>query len=112
MFGPQKGASVETVERLASALERYADVIERDTGKDVREMPGGGASGGLGAGLHAFLGAILHPRYEIVMRYLNIDRMLRGADLVFTAEGESIFKLRAARSPLRSLVAPNSMGCR
>jgi len=87
VFGPQKGASPETVERLAAALEHYADVIAREPGADVREMPGGGASGGLGAGLHALLGARLHPRYDIVMRYLDIDELLREADLVFTAEG-------------------------
>lgn len=99
VFGPQKGASVETIERLASALDRYADVIERDLGTAVREMPGGGASGGLGAGLHAFLGATLHPRYEIVMQYLNIDRMLRGADLVFTAEGGIDFQTPRGKIP-------------
>jgi glycerate kinase len=69
VFGPQKGASPETVEKLASVLDRFADVIERDTGIDVREMPGGGASGGLGTGLSALLGATLHSRYDIVMQY-------------------------------------------
>ncbi len=87
VFGPQKGASAATVEWLAAALDRYAEVIERDLGVDVRTMPGGGASGGLGAGLHALLGATLHPRYEIVMQYLELDRLLEEADLVFTAEG-------------------------
>jgi glycerate kinase len=87
VFGPQKGASPETVERLASALDRLADVIASDLGLDVRTINGGGASGGLGAGLHALLGATLHPRYDIVMQYLNLNRMLREADLVFTAEG-------------------------
>lgn len=36
VFGPQKGASPETVERLSAALERWADVIERYRGVDVR----------------------------------------------------------------------------
>lgn len=87
VFGPQKGASPHAVERLAAALEHYADVIERDIGVDVRTTPGSGASGGLGAGLQALLGATLHPRFEIVMRYLNLDDQLRGADLAITAEG-------------------------
>ncbi|MFZ5595046.1 MAG: glycerate kinase [Pseudomonadota bacterium] len=87
VFGPQKGASAETVETLARALDRYAAVIEKTAAIDVREMPGGGASGGLGAGLHALLGARLHPRYNIVMQYLELDNLLERADLVFTAEG-------------------------
>lgn len=87
VFGPQKGASPQQVNRLADALDHYAEVIHRQLGVDVRTMPGGGASGGLGAGLYALLGARLHPRYEVVMRYLELDEQLEGADLVFTAEG-------------------------
>lgn len=87
VFGPQKGASPETVEQMASALNNYAAVIERDLGIDIRLMPGSGASGGLGTGLHALLGATLHPRYDIVMQYLEIDSLLPQVDLVITAEG-------------------------
>ena len=87
VFGPQKGASPETVERMALALERYAAVIQTDVGIDVREMPGSGASGGLGTGLHALLGATLHSRYEIVMQYLELDNLLPEVDVVITAEG-------------------------
>ena len=88
VFGPQKGASPETVARLEAGLERLAAVLERDTGAiGLGGMPGGGASGGLGAGLHALLGAHLHPRYDIVMLYLDLEGQLHGADLAFTAEG-------------------------
>jgi glycerate kinase len=87
VFGPQKGASPETVRLLEAALERFAAVVHRDLGVSVQQIAGGGASGGLGAGLHAFLGAKLHPRYEIVMVYLDFDQLLDDADLVLTAEG-------------------------
>ena len=99
VFGPQKGATPEQVEDLASALERYAGVIEEDLGLDVRTMPGGGASGGLGTGLSALLGAKLHPRYDIVMKYLDIDGLLAGADLVFTAEGGIDFQTPRGKIP-------------
>jgi len=99
VFGPQKGASPETVERLAAALDRYAEVIARDLHVDVREMPGGGASGGLGAGLHALVGATLHPRYDVVMQYLAIDDLLQDADLVFTAEGGIDFQTPRGKIP-------------
>ena len=72
---------------LEAALENYAAVIRRDLGVDVAEQAGSGASGGLGAGLHALLGARLHPRYDIVMQYLNLDDLMGRADLVLTAEG-------------------------
>jgi glycerate 2-kinase len=87
VFGPQKGATGAQVNLLNTALERYAAILKRDLGTDVRLMPGGGASGGLGAGLHALLGATLHQRYAIVMQYLDLDAHLATADLVITAEG-------------------------
>lgn len=99
VFGPQKGASPETVALLEAALETYAAVIERGLGLDVRAMPGSGASGGLGAGLHALLGATLHPRFDVVMAYLNIDELLKEVDLVFTAEGGIDFQTPRGKIP-------------
>nr|WP_228282636.1 glycerate kinase [Rubrobacter tropicus] len=99
VFGPQKGATPEQVERLAGALDNYADVIGRELGVDVRETPGNGASGGLGAGLSALLGARLHPRYEIVSRYLEVESLIEGSDLVFTAEGGIDFQTPRGKIP-------------
>ncbi|MBK5566356.1 glycerate kinase [Ensifer sp. SSB1] len=87
VFGPQKGATPEQVELLAAAMETYAAAIEATTGIVVGNAPGAGASGGLGAAVMGLLGGALHPRYDIVMRYLDLDSMIGKADLVITAEG-------------------------
>lgn len=87
VFGPQKGATPAQVQDLERALIRWAAAIRAETGVDVAAAPGAGASGGLGAGLMAFAGARLHPRFDIVMQYLDFDRLLDQADLVITAEG-------------------------
>jgi glycerate kinase len=87
VFGPQKGATPAMVEAMSAAMERYAQVIEQQFGVDMRDFPGGGASGGLGTGLQVLLGARLHSRYDVVMRYLRLDDLLQNADLVITAEG-------------------------
>lgn len=87
VFGPQKGATPDQVEMLDQGLIRYADAILQTTGTDVGQMHGAGASGGLGAGLIAFAGATLHPRFDIMLDYLDFDRLLGRADLVITAEG-------------------------
>ncbi|MEO1090269.1 MAG: glycerate kinase [Pseudomonadota bacterium] len=87
VFGPQKGATPEMVEQLEQALERYAAVIQETTGMDVGMAPGSGASGGLGTGLAALLGATLRPRYQVVLRYLDVEGKLAEADVVVTAEG-------------------------
>lgn len=87
VYGPQKGATPTQVEQLERALAHYAAVLRRDTGRDVAALPGAGASGGLGAGFAGLLGGRLHPRYDVVMQYLALDRLIDEADLVITAEG-------------------------
>jgi len=87
MFGPQKGASPAAVAKLERGLSNLARLIRRDLGLHVDDMPGAGASGGLGAGLHAFVGARLYPRFEVLTRFLDFDGLLERADLVLTAEG-------------------------
>jgi glycerate 2-kinase len=87
VFGPQKGATPSQVEDLDRAMNRWAASIRATTGHDVGQAHGAGASGGLGAGLIAFAGARLHPRFDIIQQYLDFDRLLASADLVITAEG-------------------------
>lgn len=87
VYGPQKGANREMVARLDSALARYADVIERDLGVDIRDVPGAGAAGGLGAGLMVFLKARLQPGVEVIIQATGLVEHLKGASLVFTGEG-------------------------
>lgn len=87
IFGPQKGATPDQVEVLAEAMENYAEKIMTATGISVGNAPGAGASGGLGAAVLGLLNGKLHPRYEIVMQYLELDRYIGEADLVITAEG-------------------------
>jgi glycerate kinase len=95
LYGPQKGASPKAVAELEEGLGTLAVVIGRELGIDVASMPGGGASGGLGAGMHALLGAKLVPRFQIASRFVKFDRLLARADLVLTAEG-SIDRLTAS----------------
>ena len=87
VYGPQKGATAEMVAELDGALHHFAEIIRRDLGVDVEQLPGAGAAGGLGAGLVAFLGARLQPGAEMVMEALHLDERLTGAQLVITGEG-------------------------
>ncbi len=87
VYGPQKGASPEDVKVLDRHLRRFADIVQRDLGLDVRDIPGAGAAGGLGAGLVAFCGASLEPGVEIVIDAVDLPGQMRGADLCITGEG-------------------------
>jgi glycerate kinase len=87
VYAPQKGAGAEDVALLERALGRYAAVLHRDLGLDLRREPGGGAAGGLGAGLIAFAGARIRPGVDVVMEAVGFDDRLAGAGLVVTGEG-------------------------
>jgi len=87
IYGPQKGATPEMVESLDSALGHFASIVERDIGVDIRNIEGSGAAGGLGAGMIAFMDGELKPGVDIVLDTVNLDRHLKGADLVLTGEG-------------------------
>lgn len=87
VFAPQKGADARAVERLDAGLRNYADVISRTTGRDVANMPGAGAAGGLGACFAAFFNAELRPGIEIMLDAVHFDDIIAGASLIITGEG-------------------------
>ena len=87
VYGPQKGATPEDVRLLDSALHRYGECLRSDLNIDVFSLPGGGAAGGLGAGLVAFCGAKLKTGIDVVLNATHFDEHLRSADLLITGEG-------------------------
>jgi len=87
VFGPQKGAGPDLVDRLDLALGRWARLLSETTGVDVRDLPGAGAAGGLGGGLAAALGARLRSGVDMVLEMVNLREHLRGCSLVITGEG-------------------------
>ncbi|MFN2614668.1 MAG: glycerate kinase [Actinomycetota bacterium] len=86
MYGPQKGASPQVVERLARGLENLGEVVERDLGVQVLDAPGAGAAGGAGAMLLG-LGAHIRSGADVVLDAMGFDERLKAADLVITGEG-------------------------
>lgn len=86
VFGPQKGATADDVQVLDAALTRWADVLEDHLGVAVRDRPGAGAAGGLGAALLA-LGASAVPGLDLVAAAVGLDAAVAAADLVVTGEG-------------------------
>ncbi len=87
IYGPQKGATEETLPLLESGMKSYADVVADFCLKDYSALPGTGAAGGLGFGLSAFLGAKLQKGAEIVLEYADFNKKLQKADLLITGEG-------------------------
>jgi glycerate kinase len=99
VFGPQKGATPEMVAQLDQSLAHYADVVKTQLNKDVRDVPGAGAAGGLGAGLLIFTQATLQKGIEIVIDYTKLKDKLNDADFVFTGEGGIDFQTKFGKTP-------------
>jgi glycerate kinase len=87
VYAPQKGATPADAEVLEPALVRYAAVVRRSLGIDVASLPGGGAAGGLAAGLVAFLGARIVSGFDVVAEATGLHQRLAAADVVVTGEG-------------------------
>ena len=88
VYAPQKGASPEMVDFLDNGLKHFADIIKGTTGKDISDMPGAGAAGGLGGAFKAFLNAELRKGADMVLDAIGFDEIIKDADLVITGEGK------------------------
>ena len=88
IFGPQKGADPAMVEYLDGQLSAIARTVGRELGRDVADLPGAGAAGGMGGGMVAFLGSRLQMGIETVLDTVGFDRLVSDADLVLSGEGK------------------------
>jgi glycerate kinase len=87
IYGRQKGGSDPVLAELDDGLKHIAQVVKSQLGRDVADMPGAGAAGGLGYGAVAFLGAQLKRGIEIVLDITGFDAAAAAADLIITGEG-------------------------
>ncbi len=87
VYGPQKGATPEMVEQLEKGLAHLADLVDKQLQRDIDNVPGAGAAGGLTAGAIAFMNAAVVSGIETVMARSNLRAELESADWVITGEG-------------------------
>jgi glycerate 2-kinase len=99
VFGPQKGATPAMVKTLDENLKHLGKIIKTDLKKEVVNMKGAGAAGGLGAGLVAFANAKMKSGIDIVLEATNMYQHLKGADLVLTGEGRVDFQTAFGKTP-------------
>jgi glycerate kinase len=87
VYSAQKGATASQLALLECHMEHIIDVMEAATGRKVRDRPGAGAAGGLGAGLMTLFQAVPRPGIEIVLEAVHFHERIRGATLLFSGEG-------------------------
>lgn len=99
VFSPQKGADPQMVAELDAGMEHLAEVIARVVGKDIKDVPGAGAAGGLGGGFLAFFNSRLERGIEMVLDAIAFDDIIRGSDLVITGEGRVDSQTLTGKTP-------------
>ena len=112
VYGPQKGATATTVALLDRALEHWADLVAAATGRDLRNLPGAGAAGGLGFGAAALLGAQVRSGVDTLLDLSGFARAVDGADLVIVGEGSLDEQSLHGKGPVGVAAAAARAGAR
>jgi glycerate kinase len=88
IYGPQKGADSIMIDFLDKGLRHFADILKKQTGKDISTVPGTGAAGGIAAGLLCFFDVELKKGTELIIESSGIKNIMAEAILVITGEGK------------------------
>jgi glycerate 2-kinase len=99
VYGPQKGADAAMVEKLDGNLAHLALVFREQLHKELAQVPGAGAAGGLGAGLMAFLDARLMKGFDLISDITGLEEQMENADLIITGEGRMDAQTRFGKTP-------------
>ncbi|MFJ1977417.1 glycerate kinase [Streptomyces albogriseolus] len=106
VYGPQKGASPEDVERLDAALAHLVKVLDASA---LAASPGAGAAGGIGFAA-LLVGARFRPGIEVMLDVLGFASALERADLVITGEGSLDEQTLHGKAPAGVAAAARAAG--
>jgi glycerate 2-kinase len=87
IYAGQKGADSNMIKELNRGLINFSKIVKKDIGKNIRDLKGAGASGGLGGGMVAFLNARLRIGVNIIIDVTKLEEKIKNADLIITGEG-------------------------
>ncbi len=88
IYGKQKGATLPMIKILDKGLINLSTTVKQQLGIDISQINGGGAAGGLGAGLTAFCNAKIVKGFDFLAQQLDIYKTISNSDIVFTCEGK------------------------
>ncbi|HZE82891.1 MAG TPA: glycerate kinase, partial [Puia sp.] len=110
VFGPQKGASADDVNKLEAALAKFSAIAMQEKGSNMSELVSGGAAGGAAAGLHLFLGARLAGGIDHFLHLTHFNEALQHSDLVITGEGSIDEQTLQGKGPFGVAVSAKAHG--
>ncbi|MEM1356792.1 MAG: glycerate kinase [Bacteroidota bacterium] len=88
VYAAQKGATPIVIGELERGAKHMASLIGEFTGVAVDKLPGGGAAGGIGAGLSALIGAKLTGGFTTISHLSGLEEKIKWADVVISGEGQ------------------------
>ena len=100
VYAKQKGANKQMIKELDEGLKNFAGVVEKQFNVDALKMIGGGSGGGLGFSLKVFLNAKLENGFNVVKRYIRLEKKIKEADLIITGEGSLDGQTKEGKGPL------------
>lgn len=100
VYGPQKGATPDTILKMDAWLENYAKLASQVSSSADMHYPGAGAAGGLGFAFLSFTNAVLEPGVNIIMDEIGLEERIAEADLVITGEGRLDFQSVMGKTPV------------
>lgn len=99
VFGPQKGATEEMIEKMDSYLRKYAKICAEVSDRANINLPGAGAAGGMGFAFSSFLNAELQSGIEIIATEIGLEEYIKKADMVVTGEGRIDYQTTMGKTP-------------
>jgi glycerate kinase len=88
VYGPQKGASPNEIIALDEGLKNISKLFKKQFDKDVQNIKGAGAAGGMGAGSLVFLNAKLQSGINLVKELVDFEEKIKNANWIITGEGK------------------------
>ena len=88
VYAPQKGASPDEVKILDDGLRNLTEQLKAGNHREISNIPGAGAAGGVGGGAIAFLDAELVSGISTFLEITALEKEIDSCDLVITGEGK------------------------
>lgn len=101
IFSPQKGATKEQVIELDAGLQNLAEVFKKQLNKDISNIPGAGAAGGLAGGLMTVCKPVIKSGFDVILSYTDLEEAIKDSDIVITGEGHTDSQTVYGKLPMR-----------
>lgn len=110
VFGPQKGADKDQIKFIDNALCRFAEVLEKYSGKKILGEKGFGAAGGFAMPFYALFNAKLKSGIDLILDALQFDEIIKDADLLVTGEGKIDDQSLGGKAPIGAARRAKKLG--